>query len=56
MVTGRYYRSRVVLLSSVLGSLAFVFVFMKVVYVSLPLGVAPFQSVSTGLMALLGIH
>lgn len=56
MVTGRYYRSRVVLLSSVLGSLAFVFVFMKVVYVSLPLGVGPFKTLSVSLLALLGIR
>jgi putative tricarboxylic transport membrane protein len=56
MVTGRYYRSRVVLLSSVLGSLAFVFVFMKVVYVSLPLGVGPFKVLSVWLLALLGIR
>jgi putative tricarboxylic transport membrane protein len=56
MVTGRYYRSRVVLLSSVLGSLAFVFVFMKVVYVSLPLGVGPFRVLSVWLLALLGIR
>jgi putative tricarboxylic transport membrane protein len=56
MLVGRYYRSRVVVLSSVIGSLAFVFVFMKVVYVSLPLGVGPFKAVSVWLLALLGIH
>lgn len=56
MVTGRYYRSRVVLLSSVLGSLAFVFVFMKIVYVSLPLGLGPFKVLSVWLLALLGIR
>ena len=56
MLVGRYRRYGVVAVSSVVGSLAFVLVFMKVVYVSLPLGVGPFQSVSTALMALLGIH
>ena len=56
MVVGRYRRYRVIAAASLVGSLAFVFVFMKIVYVSLPLGVGPFKSVSTALMALLGIH
>jgi len=56
MLVGRYRRYGVIAVSSVVGSLAFVFVFMKIVYVSLPLGVGPFKSVSTALMALLGIH
>ncbi|HXS54050.1 MAG TPA: tripartite tricarboxylate transporter TctB family protein [Usitatibacter sp.] len=56
MLVGRYRRAGVIAASSLIGSLAFVFVFMKVVYVSLPLGVGPFQTVSTWLMAMLGIH
>lgn len=56
MVVGCYGRARVIALSSVLGSLAFVFVFMKIVYVSLPLGVGPFRTLSVGLLALLGIR
>ena len=56
MLVGRYRRAGVIAASSVLGSLAFVFVFMKIVYVSLPLGVGPFLQVSTALLALLGIH
>ncbi len=56
MLVGRYRRLGVIAASSVLGSLAFVFVFMKIVYVSLPLGVGPFLHVSTWLMAMLGIH
>ena len=56
MLVGRYRRPGVIVASSVVGSLAFVFVFMKIVYVSLPLGVGPFRSVSTWLMAMLGIH
>ena len=56
MVVGRYRRWRVIGITSVAGSLAFVFVFMKIVYVSLPLGVGPFRQVSTGIMAALGIH
>jgi hypothetical protein len=56
MLVGRYRRFGVIAASSVIGSLAFVFVFMKIVYVSLPLGVGPFLTVSTWLMAMLGIH
>jgi putative tricarboxylic transport membrane protein len=56
MAVGRYRRWGVVAATSVLGSLAFVYVFMKVVYVSLPLGTGPFREVSTGLMSVLGIH
>jgi len=56
MLVGRYRRPGVIAASSLLGSLAFVFVFMKIVYVSLPLGIGPFLTVSTGLMAMLGIH
>lgn len=55
MYAGRYRRPGVIVATSFLGSLAFVFVFMKVVYVSLPLGVAPFASVSLLLLHLLGI-
>ena len=56
MAAGRYRRWGVVAVTSVAGSLAFVYVFMKVVYVSLPLGVGPFRQVSTALMSILGIH
>ncbi len=55
MYIGRYRRLGVIIATSLVGSLAFVFVFMKVVYVSLPLGEAPFVSVSLLLMKLLGI-
>jgi putative tricarboxylic transport membrane protein len=53
---GRYRRPMVVVLSSVIGSLAFMFVFMKVVYVSLPLGQEPFSQVTFALMRLMGIR
>ncbi|HEX3099123.1 MAG TPA: tripartite tricarboxylate transporter TctB family protein [Usitatibacter sp.] len=56
MVVGRYRRWGVIATTSIVGSLAFVYVFMKVVYVSLPLGVGPFREVSTALMSILGIH
>jgi len=56
MVLGRYARMRVIASANLLGSLAFVFVFMKIVYVSLPLGVGPFQAISVWLLAMLGIR
>jgi putative tricarboxylic transport membrane protein len=53
---GRYRRPLVVLASSLVGSLLFMFVFMKVVYVSLPLGQEPFSQVTFLLMRLMGIR
>ena len=53
---GRYRRPLVVLASSLAGSLLFMFVFMKVVYVSLPLGQEPFSQVTFLLMRLMGIR
>jgi len=56
MWIGRYRRIGVIVATSLLGSVVFVFVFMKVVYVSLPLGVEPFAQVSYLLMRVLGIR
>jgi putative tricarboxylic transport membrane protein len=56
MVFGRYRRNGVIVSTSVLGSLAFVFVFMKIVYVSLPLGVGPFHALSVAILAALGVR
>jgi putative tricarboxylic transport membrane protein len=55
MFVGGYRRYGVIVATSLIGSLAFVFMFMKVVYVSLPLGEGPFAQVSFLLMRLLGI-
>lgn len=55
MVIGRYRKPWLVLAIGLLGSLIFMFVFMKVVYVSLPIGEAPFSAVSLTLMQLMGI-
>ena len=55
MWVGRYRRPGVILATSLLGSLAFMFMFMKVVYVSLPLGTEPFAQVSFLLMRLMAI-
>ena len=56
MWIGRYRRIGVILFTSLIGSLAFMFMFMKIVYVSLPLGVDPFSQVSFLLMRLMGIR
>ena len=55
MWVGRYRCAGIILATSLIGSLAFMFMFMKVVYVSLPLGVEPFSQVSFLLMRLMGI-
>jgi putative tricarboxylic transport membrane protein len=56
MLLGGYRRLGTIALSSVLGAFAFMFTFMKVVYVSLPLGVEPFSQVSLALMRLMNIR
>jgi putative tricarboxylic transport membrane protein len=56
MVIGRYRNWTVIAISSVLGALLLLFIFMKVVYVSLPLGVEPFSAVSLWLLATMGVH
>ena len=56
MLVGRYRRYGVIAATSVLGSLTFVYVFMKIVYVSLPLGAGPFKQVSVWILAALGIR
>ena len=56
MWIGRYRRLGVIVATSLVGSLAFMFMFMKIVYVSLPLGTEPFAQVSFALMRLMGIR
>ena len=53
---GGYRRFGVIALTSVVGTLVMLFFFMKVVYVSLPLGQGPFQQITLWLMQLLGIR
>jgi len=53
---GGYRRWGVVAACGAGGSLALVIVFMKVVYVSLPLGAGPFRAVSIALLSLLGVR
>jgi len=54
--TGRYRRWPVIAVVALGGALAFMFVFMRIVYLSLPIGVPPFAQVSLMLMQLLGIR
>lgn len=53
---GHYRKFGAVAVLSVAISLAFMFTFMRVVYVALPTGVAPFDRLSYGLMAAMGVH
>jgi putative tricarboxylic transport membrane protein len=56
MLLGRYRRMRVIAAASAVGSLAFVFVFMRIVYVSLPLGTGSFKTLSVWILAMLGVR
>ena len=53
---GGYRRTAVTVAVSLLGTLAIMFFFMKLVYVSLPLGAEPFTQVTLLLMKLMGIR
>lgn len=53
---GGYRRWGVIAMTSVVGTLLMLFFFMKVVYVSLPIGEPPFQAITLLLMQLLGIR
>lgn len=56
MVLGRYRNWLVIALTSVIGSLLMLYFFMKVVYVSLPIGEPPFREVTLFLMKIFGIR
>jgi putative tricarboxylic transport membrane protein len=56
ILLGRYRRMWIALASSLVGTLIFMFVFMKIVYVALPIGTPPFSAVSLLLMRLMGIR
>jgi len=53
---GGYRRPWPLAATSILAPLALTFVFMRVVYVALPLGRDPFKSVSLLLLKILGVH
>jgi hypothetical protein len=52
---GGYRRPVILTIVSVLGALALLVVFMRVAYVSLPLGSGPFRTVSLALLRLIGV-
>jgi putative tricarboxylic transport membrane protein len=56
LALGGYRRWGVVAATSVLGALVLMFIFMKLVYVSLPIGTAPFSEVTLLLMKLMAIR
>jgi putative tricarboxylic transport membrane protein len=56
MWAGRFRRPLPVALVSVIGTLLFMTVFMRVIFVSLPIGAKPFSEVSLAVMAMLGVH
>lgn len=53
---GRYRRVWVTIAVSLGGTLLMLFFFMKVAYISLPIGTAPFSAVSLSLMQVMGIR
>jgi putative tricarboxylic transport membrane protein len=53
---GGFRRFWTALAISVVTTLLFMLVFLRVIYVALPIGTGPFQWLSTSLMRLLGVH
>lgn len=55
MIVGRYRKIWAILANSVIGTLVLVVIFMKIAYVSLPLGQEPFSGVTFFVLRMLGI-
>ncbi|MCC6212590.1 MAG: tripartite tricarboxylate transporter TctB family protein [Burkholderiales bacterium] len=55
MRAGNYRRYPVIATASVAGTAVLVFVFMRVVYVSLPAGIGPFATFSFAVLSLIGV-
>jgi len=55
MIVGRYRKIWAILANGVVGTLVLVVIFMKIVYVSLPLGQEPFSGVTFFVLRMLGI-
>jgi len=53
---GRFRHFWAALAISTVTTLLFMLVFMRVIFVALPLGIGPFEWLSTSLMRLLGVH
>ena len=56
VIAGGYRRIVSALILGGVSSLAFMYLFMKLVYVSLPLGAGPFHALSVALLGLLGVR
>jgi putative tricarboxylic transport membrane protein len=56
MLLGGMRRVRTILPLSLACAIFFMFLFQKIIFVALPIGVEPFSRVSTTTMSLLGIH
>lgn len=56
MYIGRYRRHGVILVNSLAGTAALLLIFMKLVYISLPMGRGPFATFNYALLDLLGIR
>jgi putative tricarboxylic transport membrane protein len=56
MYLGHYRKPLNAAILSVCIALSFMFIFMRIVYVALPLGVPPFNDVSYALMAAMGVR
>jgi putative tricarboxylic transport membrane protein len=56
LLIGGYRKTKVILMMSIGGPLLLMFVFMKLVYISLPLGSGPFAQFSILLMGIMGIR
>jgi len=55
MIVGRYRKLWVIMANGIVGTVLVVFIFMKAVYVSLPLGQGPFQQFSLLVLNMFGI-
>lgn len=53
---GRYRRLWPLVATSIIAPIVLIFVFMKIVYVALPLGTGPFKSLTLVLLKVLGVH
>jgi len=56
MRVGRYRRYAVIAAASLAGSAALLFVFMRIVYVSLPPGTGPFGALSFAVLSMMGVR
>jgi putative tricarboxylic transport membrane protein len=55
-IIGGYRRYGVVMITALVGALLLTLLFQRVVYLSLPIGVGPFATISLGILAALGVR